>query len=148
MAVTFYSIDDDIVKIRPNILGLGVSDWEEKHQKAFAIINRTLIARWYMTVADDNDIDWRTTEFDPGKIDVTQVNDLSCYKTLELCYMHLMKDAPEPDGFERQSDMFRKRYNEELREILALGLNYDWDEDDEISAEEKYQPSQRRLVRV
>ena len=62
--------------------------------------------------------------------------------------MHLMKDAPEPDGFERQMDIFRKLYNEELREILGLGVNYDWDDDDEIASDEKYQARQRRLVRA
>jgi hypothetical protein len=148
MAVTVYSTDDDIVKIRPNILSLGVSDWEEHHQKAFTTINRTLISRWYRGVAEEYDVDWRETEFDPEKVDTDQLLDLACYKTLEYCYMHLMKDAPDPDGFERLMEKFRKLYNEELREILALGINYDWDEDDTIASSEKYQPSQRRLVRV
>jgi hypothetical protein len=148
MAVTVYSTDDDLIKIRPNILELGVSDWEETHKESFSIINRVLIARWYRSVADEYDVDWRETEFDPDKMDVSQVTRLSSYKTLELAYLSLMKDAPEPDGFERECDLFRKRYNEELREVLSIGINYDWDEDDTISSDEKYQPSQRRLVRA
>lgn len=147
MAVTFYSTDDDLLKIRSNILSLGVSDWEEQHKEAFEIINRALIARWYREVADDNSIDWRETEFDPEKVDTSQLLRLSCYKTLELAYLYLMKDAPEPDGFERQHEIFAKKYINELSEVLSLGINYDWDEDDEISSEEMYQSRQRRLVR-
>jgi len=147
MAVTEYSTDDDLVKIRPNILTLGVSDWEEQHREAFSIINRVLISRWYREVAEDNDVDWRTTEFDPELVDVDQLLRLSCYKTLELIYMYLMKDSPEADGFERQMELFATKYNNELSELLALGINYDWDDDDSFASDEKYQPRQRRLVR-
>jgi hypothetical protein len=147
MAVTVYSTDDDLVKIRPNILSLGVSDWEEQHQEAFSIINRVLISRWYREVAEDNEIDWRETSFDAEKVDVDQLLRLSCYKTLELIYMYLMKDSPEADGFERQMNLFATKYNNELSELLSLGINYDWDDDDTIASDESYQPRQRRLVR-
>ena len=45
-----YSTDDDLVKIRPNILDLGVPEWIDQHKEAFSIINRALVARWYKTV--------------------------------------------------------------------------------------------------
>lgn len=147
--ITKYSVDADLVKIRPNILDLGVTEWAEKHEKAFAIINRALIAKWYRTTAYNMGIeDWRATPFDPNLVDADQINLLSCYKTLELIYLHLMKDAPEPDGFERQMELFGKLYNAELKEVLGLGLNYDWNKDDTIDpAGETYVSSQRRLVR-
>jgi len=149
MAITAYSTDDDLLTIRPNILDFGVRDWEEKHVKAFNTINRVLIARWYKEVADEHGIDnWRETPFDPEKVDADQIKELSCYKTLELIYMHLMKDSPQADGFERQRGVYRDLYNEELRTLLATGLNYDWDDDDVIGDTEKYIVRQRRLVRV
>ena len=149
MATEQYSQDADLVVVRPNILNLGVSGWDTQAKDAFDVINRTLIARWYKDVAlEHNILDWRTTEFDPERVDADQLTKLSVYKTLEFSYMHLMKDSPEADGFERESNFFRDRYNEELRIILGLGVNYDWDEDDTISAEEKYTPQIRRLVRT
>lgn len=148
-----YSTDADLIKIRPNILGLGVSSWEsepnDKHTEAYSLINRALIYKWYKTVAYSMGVDdWRATEFDPDLIDQNQVNLLSCYKTLELIYLYLMKDSPEPDGFEREMKIFRGLYNDEFKELLAIGINYDWDGDETIeSPDEKYIPSRRELVR-
>lgn len=147
MAVTYYSTDDDLVKIRPNILDYGVGDWEDLHLEAFSIINRSLIARWYKVVAPEHGVDWRITEFSPDQVDTSQLLRLSCYKVLELAYLHLMKDSPEADGFERNMKTFQKMYGQELIDVLGIGINYDWDDDDEIDTEEKYEPSPRRLYR-
>ena len=149
MATTKYCEDADLINIRPNILELGVASWDTQSIDAFDIINRTLIAKWYKNVALEHDIvDWRTTPFDPEKVDPEQIKRMACYKTLELAYMHLMKDSSTADGFERETDFFRDRYNEELTIILGLGVNYDWDADDTISDDEKYEPQIRRLVRT
>ncbi len=148
MATEAYSEDNDLIKIRPNILDLGVSDWGFQHAEAFTIINRMLIGKWYIQAATDQGVDWRTVEFDPDKIDASQLVRASCYKTLEMAYLYLMKDAPEPDGFEREMKLFQQLFNTEINQLLGLGLNYDWDDSDTIDSEEKYQRSTRRLVRV
>jgi hypothetical protein len=148
MARTYYSTDEDIKKIRPNVLQLGVSDWLNQHEDAFAIINRALIGKWYKAISAEYCIDWRVTEFDPDLVDIDQVKRLSSYKALELLYLYLMKDSPEPDGFEREVSLFRSRYNSELLEVLAIGINYDWDDSGTVEADEKYQPQIRRLQRV
>lgn len=147
MAVTYYSTDDDLVKIRPNILDLGQASWEDQHLQAFDLINRTLISRWYKLQAAEMGVDWYLTEFDPDLVDATQLVRLSCYKTLELAYEYLMKDTPDSDGFERHRALYAKKYSQELAELLALGINYDWDADDEIDTDEKYVTSPRRLYR-
>ena len=147
MATTAYSTDDDLIKIRPNILDLGVAEWEERHQEAFDIINRVLITRWYRVVTPDRGIDWRLTEFDPDLADTSQLLRLSCYKTLELAYLYLMKDGPEADGFERNAKTFERKYGHELKEILGIGVNYDWDSNDEITYDEKYESAPRTLLR-
>ena len=108
MAIEFYSTDDDLVMIRPNILELGISCWEDQHKEAFKVINRILIGRWYKQMALEYGVDWRETEFDPELVDKDQLVRLSCYKTLEFAYLYLMKDSPEPDGFEREMTMFQK----------------------------------------
>ena len=148
MAIEFYSTDDDLIKIRPNILELGVSDWEEQSKEAFSIINRSIISKWYKEVAMEYDVEWRETEFDPDKVDSTQLVRLSSYKTLEMAYLHLMKDTPEPDGFERQMKLFQNLYAAEFNQILASGVDYDWDDSDTIEWDEKLMPRQRRLKRA
>ena len=142
-----YSTDDDLIKIRPNILDLGVPEWIDQHKEAFKIINRAIIARWYKSVAAENEVDWTTTEFDADLVDISQVLRLACYKTLELAYIYLTQDSPNPGGFERENEAFARRYNSELNEVLAIGLSYDWDQDDEFDDSEKYQQPIRRLKR-
>lgn len=148
MATTAYSNDNDLVKIRPNILDLGVSDWGFQHKEAFSIINRILTGKWYIQAATDQGVDWRAVDFDPDKIEAGMLVRASCYKTLEMAYLYLMKDAPEPDGFEREMKLFTQLFNTEMNQLLGLGINYDWDESGDIDESEKYQRSTRRLVRV
>jgi len=148
MAIEVYSTDADLVKIRSNILLLGETSWEEKHKEAFSIINRVIIGRWYQKAAAEYSIDWRQTEFSPDLVETGTLTMLSSYKTLELIYLLLMKDSPQEDAFERQHHLFRRLYREEMNEVLAIGISYDWDGDGEIVAEEHYQRVSRTLVRI
>lgn len=144
-----YSDDDDLTKIRPKIMEYGVGKWDDQRTEAEGIINRALEVGWYREEAEHLGVDWRDYPFDNSLMldAATQLNRLSCYKTLELAYMHLMKDSPEPDGFERQMTLFAKRYSEELKAVLADGINYDWDESGVLGALEKRRPARRRLKR-
>lgn len=145
---TVYSHDNDILEIRANILSLGIDNWTFKHQEAFTIINRSLAKNWYQVVAEGFTIDWNRIPFDPDRVLIDDVKRLSCYKTLELAYLYLMNDAPEPDGFERQRKIFRDLYNEELAITTASGITYDWDQDLLHDPEEKNIRVPRRLTRV
>ena len=144
-----YCTEEDMEKIRPNIMELGVDGWDDQIAEANAIIDRVLETRWYRTAADANGVDFRATEFSRSKLlgIAAQCTRLGCYKSLQLSYLHLMKDAPESDAFERQAKTFAKLYGEELSEVLATGLSYDWDNSGTLADSEKYQPVARRLVR-
>jgi hypothetical protein len=133
-----YCTDADLVKWRPNILQLGVEDWKEQREEAYAIINRVIEIRWYRQVAEEMGYDWRLTAFTPASVRTGTLTRLECFKTLELAYMHLKKGTPEADGFERLEEQFRLRYSEELDLVLADGIDYDWSgndtfDDDEIA---------------
>lgn len=141
-----YSNDHDLIKIRGNILTYH-EDYEEKHTEAKDIIDRELEAKWYKQHADDEGIDWTTTPFDPNKVDAAYLRRLSCYKTLELIYLMLAHDAAEPDGFDRQRELFQELYEQELAKVLSLGLGYDWDASGTIEADERLRPRYRRLKR-
>lgn len=148
MALLFHS-EDDLVEVRPDILSYGVSDFEPQMEESEAIINRTLDSRWYRTVANEHGLVFRETPFDPTLLlnADTQIKRLACYKSLQLCYLHLMKEAPEPDAFERQMNTFKKLYADELVEVLAAGLDYDWDSSGAIDSGERAEPVIRRLQR-
>ena len=149
--MAIYVDDDALEKIRPDIFQLGVSDWDDQMDEAEELINRTLESRWYREQAEQGGIDWRSTPMDPNLFLTadTQLKRLASYKTLELCYLYLMKNVPsDADAFDKQRKIFRDMYKGELSEVLAVGLDYDWDEDDAITAGENIQPALRRLHRV
>jgi hypothetical protein len=144
-----YCADADLVKIRPDILGLGVAAWTDQIAEATSIINRALQARWYNMAASNAGLDPREYPFNMDLLlsADTQLTRLGCYKTLELAYLFLMKNAPDPDAFEREHTTFGKLYKVELAEVLGAGLDYDWDESGDIAYTEKNIPVMRRLHR-
>ena len=99
--------------------------------------------------ASNAGLDHRETPFNADLLlnaDV-QLTRLGCYKTLELAFLYLMKDAPDPDAFEREHKTFGTLYKTELAEVLGAGLDYDWDETGDIAYTEKAIPVMRRLKR-
>jgi hypothetical protein len=147
MALVFHN-NEDLVEYRPNIFNYGVEDFTTQMEEAEAIISRAVDAKWYRNRATDYGLDWRVTTFDINKLVPSQLRRLAVYKSLSLIYLILMKDAANPDIFERQSETFKKMYTDELKEVLDSGLDYDWDEDSSISAGENIQPRIRRLMRM
>lgn len=143
-----YCSDINLLEYRPNILSLGVSDWQSQRENAYTIINRHLEAKWYRQAAGELNVDYLEVTFDPDLIEEGSLTRLECYKALELIYMYLKKDAQQADGFSRLEEEFRQRYNEELTTLLAVGINYDWDSSGVISSDEKYITSPRRLHRA
>lgn len=140
-----YCTDIDLLTYRPNILSLGVDNWENQREYAYEIINRVIEARWYRQAAEELNVDYLEVTFDPDLIEEGYLTRLECFKALELIYMYLKKDAQESDGFARLEEEFRKRYNEELDIILAMGITYDWDQSGAISYDERYISVSRRL---
>ena len=145
--MTNYSTDGDLVYLRPNILNNGQADFAWAHNQAYEIINRTIEAEWWISVAPLHNINTAETAFDITKLDATQLKTLSVYKALSLIYTSLAKDIPTEDGPYQWHAHFREQYDEELSRLMKTGFNYDW-EADGITAIDKFQPSTRRLLRM
>lgn len=142
-----YCTDPDLQKVRPNIVDLGVNSWATQREEAFDIINRVIKVRWWMSASRIMGIDPATTDFNPAQVKAGSLTRLEVYKTLELAYLHLMKGGKEEDGFERQMEIFRTRYNDELLLVLDMGVEYDFDADGTIADTEKFVRAPRRLMR-
>lgn len=149
MAIEVYCDDSDLAEVRPKIMDYGVTEWEGKRKEAFSIINRVIDARWYREIIKQQkfDIDPNQTPFNPDYVQADQLKRLAVYKSLELAYMHLMKEGAEQDGFERGMKNFRQLYNEELDIVLAVGISYDWDASGSLTYDERYIKAPRRLKR-
>lgn len=144
-----YCEDSDLIKVRPKILSYNVSSWSDQATKATAVINRSIINRWYKQAAYDHGHNYTETIFDQDLLlnAETQLTDLAVYKTLQLAYEFLMKDNVD-DAFREQAKYFEKKYDKELSDVLATGLDYDWDGSEGISSTERYGRTSRTLERV
>ena len=92
--MAYYSVDTDLLNIRPDILEYGIDDWSQFHEEAYNYINTSLEKRWYRDEAVERGIDWETTPFSPDQVDTSQIKKLACYKVLALAYEYLMKPSP------------------------------------------------------
>lgn len=143
-----YCTDADLLVYRSDILDMGVASWQDQRELAYAAINRLLIARWYNRNANDQGVDPYQTPFDPTLVKENELKQLECFKTLELAYMILMKNDPEPDGFERNMNLFARQFGNEFDTLMNSGIDYDWDESGTIDDDEKQIRSPRRLYRA
>ena len=148
--ITTYSADADLQVYEPKILAEGVAAFTAYHPLAFQDINRILIAeRW--TAAKRNwlsstpydmttKLQAEEAEFDPQYLgDPTQLKAAACFRVLGwYAYEQLAKyTAEEPDRYERKKQVYRDRFEEEMRLVIGAGLQYDFTRDGEISAAEK-----------
>ena len=145
-----YSEDSDLIEIRPDILDLGVSGWDAKHNEAQLIIDRAIDRKWYRSIALDNNLDYRDVPYDGDNLSDggVQLLRLSCYKTLELIYLFVQKNTEKGDGFERQRKIFKDLYTEEFNDVINSGIDYDWDRSGEVSIDEQMQTKKRRARRA
>jgi hypothetical protein len=144
-----YSTDEDLTDMRPKIMEYGVENWSNQRTEAEEIIHRALDIGWYRPEAQHLGVNWRDYPFDADLLlnGSTQLKRLSCLKTLELAYLYLMKDSPKEDAFERQRKLFKDEYTIELRNVLAEGVDYDWDDSGVLNYTENQRVTRRRLKR-
>jgi len=145
----YYCEEYDLLAERPNILGYGVNSWDDKILEASEFVTEDLELNWYRGAAENHNIDWQEYPFDPEYLySSSRVKRLAVYKTLELAYRYLMKDAPaDQDAFEHQSKLYAELYSKHLKSLCAHGVDYDWDASGGLDYSEQRQPTMRRLTR-
>jgi hypothetical protein len=144
-----YTSDQDLVKVRKNILELGVATWTDKISDAEEHLNRLVERRWYRGAAQERGLDWTETPFAPAKVNpASQLKNLASYKALEMIYDYLATETQEPGAFERFRDHYARKFADELEEVLSIGIDYDWDASGAVSSDEKHVIVPRTLYRM
>lgn len=143
-----YCTDDDLTDLRPNIMDFGLSSWSAQRTRATKIVNRDLSAEWYRKASKERSIDFKVTPFNPclmlSRYD--QLEDLTCWKTFQLIYEYLSKDVEE-DVFRDLADRYRKSYERELKRVILIGIDYDWNASGGIDYTEKLEMVSPRTLR-
>ena len=156
-----FTTNEDLQKLRPEILKLGVSDFEDQHLEAFRIINRELIMWQYQSaisrvivngIVVSSSMEETVRTLYPYDVDKflnweVEIKPAAIRLGLSLVYVSLSKDLPlEEDGMASQAKFFREEYEREWALAVRSGFSYDWDASGTIDPGE-LQTSYRSLVR-
>lgn len=150
--MTAYCTEAELADVQANILDPLVSgeDYSAQLAEATRQIDRDLDLRWYRQAAAELEIDHRETPFDRDLLlsAATQLKRLGQLKGLQLVCGYL-KSAVTDSAWRELEVLYAQQYAEELEQVLAAGLDYDWDENATIADEERATRAMpRRLVRM
>jgi hypothetical protein len=135
---------DDVLEYEPSIFDYGASaeSFESKIELTKQDIIRMLRIRWLPQSGIS------TTEFDPSRLDESQLTRAAVYHVLSYYILPQMtKFDSDPDNFTVMMDYYKSRFHEEFELVLADGVNYDANNDSIYSEEEKTKINPLRLVR-
>lgn len=135
-----YSTDTDLVSYQPDILDLGIDDFTADHDKAFDDINRELLAKFWVKKNTSN-------EFNTNLLTATQFKVASAYLVLWKYALPKLTNWVDGDRFQSMIEFYKSRYNDEMADILAAGVEYDADDDGSITSIEKQAIGAGRLSR-
>jgi len=155
MATTQFAVaSSHLQKIQPDILGFGITDFDDQLQLAEDDVLRQIRAEWwerYRHQVRYKDITKVTSvEMTDSKLTDSQWVYAVVYKALAYyIFPQLTKwrtDA-EKDSFQVQIEFYKDRYNEEFQQVLRDGVEYDEDAGGTIADSEKESMHSLRLVR-
>lgn len=135
-----FSTDADLTELQPDILSLGIAAFTEEHTKAQSDILRHLEAKWWPSKSISG-------AMDSTLLTDTQFKQASAYLVLWKYALPQLTNWVDGDRFQNMIEFYRNRYNEEMAEILAVGVEYDANKDSVIELEERAAVSAGYLVR-
>ena len=155
MATTQFSVaSSHLQKIQPDILGFGITDFDDQLQLAEDDVLRQIRAEWwerYRHQVRYKDITKVTSvEMTDSKLTDSQWVYAVVYKALAYYIFPQLtkwKNDAEKDSFQVQIDFYKDRYNEEFQQVLRDGVEYDEDAGGTVSNSEKESMHSLRLVR-
>ena len=148
------STDDNLIEYQADILEYGIDDFDSYHAKAREDILRRLRDEWWVRSRNMTNFDISRSlpslEMDADRLTESQFTRCAVYRVLsEYALPQLTKwnsDGDE-DKFQVMMKHYRKKYDEEFNSVLRDGVEYDFNNDDNVSQSEKQPFHTRRLVR-
>jgi hypothetical protein len=137
---TFATISD-IQEYEPDILNYGIPDFSDALVKAQGDVERFLRIHWWpqqQIGQYDIRIVGRYSPMDPELLVPAQLERATVYCALGYyVYPRLSKFEPDMDVFQIKLDYYKKAYTEEIDLVIRDGVQYDYNDDNIISAAEK-----------
>lgn len=135
-----FSEDKNLQDLVPDILQLGIDTFADEHERAEADIKRELRIKWW----DKKGIEG---ELDETLLTDSQFTRCASYLVLWKYALPQLTNWVDGDRFGNMINFYKSRYGEELENILRDGVDYDANNDNVVSNEEKQSIHSGRLSR-
>jgi len=131
----------DITAYEPDILNYGLPNFDDAIAKAEQDVKRYLRVNWWPSQQIgrfDITIVGFNAEMDETKLTDSQFTRATVYCALGYyIYPRLSKFEPTLDVFQMKYDYYKKMYAEEIDMVIRDGIEYDVDDDGNVTAAEK-----------
>jgi hypothetical protein len=148
------STDDNLIEYQADILEYGIDDFDSYHAKAREDILRRLRDEWWVRSRNMTNYDISRSlpslEMDADRLTESQFTRCAVYRVLsEYALPQLTKwnASGDEDKFQVMMMHYRKKYDEEFNSVLRDGVEYDFNNDDDLTESEKQPFHTRRLIR-
>ena len=145
-----YATDSDLQEYEPEILNLGIPEFQDLHEKSYDDINRLIEIDWWPRAS------YRQYDISRGSLNPINFSLLSdsqwkraaVYHVLAYyIYPRLSTFSPEGDVYMEKMQYYKDKFKEELDLCFRQGVRYDYNEDSTIQDSEKQPVHFNRLVR-
>ena len=143
-----YATFDDLKQVEPTIDQYGVLDWDAELARSETEINRVLKVRWFQAYQRAH-ASLINTAFDATLLTSTQFTQATIYHSLayHIAPKLTQFSGGEPDKFQVMMEYYAKRFEHEMDLILREGVEYDIDDNNTVTLDEKAAVTSLRLKR-
>lgn len=145
-----YATDTDLQEYEPDILNLGIPEFQDLHEKSYDDINRLIEIEWWPR-ASYRQYDITRGTYANINFDLlvdSQWKRAAVYHVLShYIYPRLSTFSPEGDIYREKMEYYRAKFKEEFDLCLKQGVQYDYNADSTIEESEKVPVHFNRLVR-
>jgi len=142
-----YATETNMETLCPQIMEGGIADFEDQLTEASRRVDRDLL-EWYRRESERRGVDSEDYPFDRDLVDDDDVTVLCAMKGIELAAEVLTSHDPDGDVWSQIRDHYADEYAKELKQILLVGVEYDWDESGTVESDELPVRRRRRLKRA
>lgn len=142
-----YATLDDLLVVEPTIQEYGVLDWDAELARSETEVNRILQVRWFQQYANTKAT---SITFDPTLLTSSQWTQATVYHALayHICpKLSKFESEGNEDNFQVMMKYYAGRFEHEMDLVLRLGVEYDYNDDGTVAANEKVSDRKLKLIR-
>jgi hypothetical protein len=132
-----YATLDDLIMVEPTITEYGNIDWDAELARSETEVNRILQVRWFLAYQKTQG---STLTFNAGLLTDSQWTQATVYHALafHICpKLSKFEQAGNEDKFQVMMNYYSGRFEHEMDLCLRLGVEYDLNNNNTVSSEEK-----------